>query len=393
MSGKPIDEELISDLEARVPCTDEVTGDYLRRAARALRKALTAAQQQGQGNPWQLAVDQARVTAHLGIAADNATREEAAKQLAELIDWHVAVATDPAVNGGLSLQPVQQGQAVAWMTPESIAHLAKQNGPAKVDAWNCSSGTERVPVYSQPMQQGGGEVEPMTGDLLPCPFCGKSNQDRWPCEWLDGSGANVIRCAWCHGAAPMNVWNRRTAPPSAPEGVGYAKQLATSLWQRHYREDAPQWEPFDDILGLLSQIDNMVSGLTRSALTQQPAAVTQPGAGEVSNGSEQPAAVTEAMVERATMALLGKSHDTAPGIDWRCDRSWTVNKVRKHMRAALTDALAAKPAAVDGAMVERAALAYEAEVDGDTHSPNVPREAMRAALNAALATQHQEPKS
>jgi hypothetical protein len=42
----------------------------------------------------------------------------------------------------------QQGQAVAWMTPESIAHLAKQNGPAKVDAWNCASGTERVPLYT-----------------------------------------------------------------------------------------------------------------------------------------------------------------------------------------------------------------------------------------------------
>ena len=68
--------------------------------------------------------------------------------------------------------------------------------------------------------QGGGEVvEPVTGDLSPCPFCGKSNHDRYPCEWLDGSGANVIRCAWCHGAAPMNVWNRRTAPPSAPVGV------------------------------------------------------------------------------------------------------------------------------------------------------------------------------
>lgn len=49
-------------------------------------------------------------------------------------------------------------------------------------------------------------------NLLPCPFCGKSNFDQWPCDWLDGSGANVVRCAWCHGAAPMDVWNRRAAP-------------------------------------------------------------------------------------------------------------------------------------------------------------------------------------
>lgn len=49
--------------------------------------------------------------------------------------------------------------------------------------------------------------------------------------------------------------------------------------------------------------------------------------------------VDDAMVERATMALLGKSHDTAPGIDWQCDRAWTVNKVRNLMRAALLAAL------------------------------------------------------
>lgn len=44
----------------------------------------------------------------------------------------------------------QQGQAVAWMTPGAIAHLAKQNGPAKVDAWNCASGADRVPLYAAP---------------------------------------------------------------------------------------------------------------------------------------------------------------------------------------------------------------------------------------------------
>lgn len=42
--------------------------------------------------------------------------DDAIVKRAELIDWHVQVATDPAVNGGLSLQPAQQqGQAVAWV--------------------------------------------------------------------------------------------------------------------------------------------------------------------------------------------------------------------------------------------------------------------------------------
>ena len=80
----------------------------------------------------------------------------------------------------------------------------------------------------------------MTSDvkLLPCPFCGKSNHDRYPCEWLDGSGANVIRCAWCHGAAPMNVWNRRAAltqQPAAVDGamvVRYKAAMRNSIGKR-----------------------------------------------------------------------------------------------------------------------------------------------------------------
>ena len=62
-------------------------------------------------NPWQEAVDEARVTAHLGIAADGVTREQAIAQLGELIDWNIAVATDPAVNGGFKLAPVAQSPA------------------------------------------------------------------------------------------------------------------------------------------------------------------------------------------------------------------------------------------------------------------------------------------
>jgi len=107
--------------------------------------------------------------------------------------------------------------------------------------------------------------KPAVDSLEPCPFCGKCDLDQWPCADLDGSGANAIRCAWCHGAAPAKTWNRR----------------------------APQ-------------------------------AVSQGDA---------------AMVERATMLLLGHELDRAPGVNWRCDRHWTVNLVRERMRvviAALT---------------------------------------------------------
>ena len=48
----------------------------------------------------------------------------------------------------------------------------------------------------------------------------------------------------------------------------YARDLAICLWKTHYKTDAPEWEPCDDLMGVLTQIDNMTVGLTRrSTLT------------------------------------------------------------------------------------------------------------------------------
>jgi len=46
----------------------------------------------------------------------------------------------------------------------------------------------------------------------------------------------------------------------------YAKDLATHIWGAHYKKDAPDWEPLDDLMGVLTQIDNMVVGLTAHAV-------------------------------------------------------------------------------------------------------------------------------
>lgn len=136
----------------------------------------------------------------------------------------------------------------------------------------------------------------------------------------------------------------RTAPPSAPVGVELPpyRQPADPYTTAIPDEYARGW--------------NDCRAAVASTLAQQPAAdfdawqqnpytkVLMKSIDEdyVPKHDQQPEAVDEAMVERATMTLLGKSHDTAPGIDWRCDRAWTVNKVRKNMRAALTAALAAQ---------------------------------------------------
>ncbi len=41
----------------------------------------------------------------------------------------------------------------------------------------------------------------------------------------------------------------------------YATTLAVSMHKQHYAEDAPNWQPLPDLVGLLTQIDNMYAGL------------------------------------------------------------------------------------------------------------------------------------
>ena len=41
----------------------------------------------------------------------------------------------------------------------------------------------------------------------------------------------------------------------------YATTLAVSMHKQHYAEAAPNWQPLPDLVGLLTQIDNMYAGL------------------------------------------------------------------------------------------------------------------------------------
>lgn len=48
------------------------------------------------------------------------------------------------------------------------------------------------------------------------------------------------------------------------EELEEATRIAISIWSDHYADTAPGWDPLDDLLGVLSQIDNMVCGLSRA---------------------------------------------------------------------------------------------------------------------------------
>lgn len=62
--------------------------------------------------------------------------------------------------------------------------------------------------------------------------------------------------------------------PVQGEVVDYARRLAVALHRNHYADEAPRWEPCDDLYGLLSQIDNMICGMTRTAPPAQHAVVS-----------------------------------------------------------------------------------------------------------------------
>ena len=56
---------------------------------------------------WLRAIDEALVVTHLGVANASDTYEQAKAKLDNLIGFHVDVATDPTVNGGWKLVPVE----------------------------------------------------------------------------------------------------------------------------------------------------------------------------------------------------------------------------------------------------------------------------------------------
>lgn len=56
---------------------------------------------------WVAAADRELVAAEIGVAKTDDSTDVASAKLRALIDWHVSVATDPAVNGGYVLVPVE----------------------------------------------------------------------------------------------------------------------------------------------------------------------------------------------------------------------------------------------------------------------------------------------
>lgn len=134
-----------------------------------------------------------------------------------------------------------------------------------------------------------------------------------------------------------------TEPQGYVEGLRAASarcKLEAEICRNHdpFRNEAPEIY-FDGLQDAQIIIDRLADEASRPA--PQPAAEHEypdPLIAEDRYEDDQPAAdtrVTDAMIEKATMVLLGKDEDPAPGVDWHCARDWTVSQVRTKMGQAI----------------------------------------------------------
>ena len=128
---------------------------------------------------------------------------------------------------------------------------------------------------------------------------------------------------YVHGDAQQfwECWQARAArAPADSVCYDYAKQIAESMWAKHYKADAPHWESCDSLMGVLCQISNMMCGLSRAPAdsVQEDAARWNAWAGgmvEACNSDEQ---------EPAFLVALDKAiGDAEPPVTLELLNAWT----------------------------------------------------------------------
>lgn len=156
-------------------------------------------------------------------------------------------------------QPVQ-GEAVAWgvrcQHGGNLWTALTNEADARRIATSC--GDTAVPLYAtQP--HAAAEPQPQEEAVA----------------WIDADGLELLRrgdFAQCwdtrtHKESDTPLYTQPPAP-AVDGAIAYAQRLARGMWRDHYASESPDWEPYDDLMGALSQIDNMLAGLARKPAVQ-----------------------------------------------------------------------------------------------------------------------------
>lgn len=184
--------------EALQNAVDGMGGSYLIWAPKA-QAAITAAReylaQPEQSYGWLIACDEEMICTHLGVANLSDSYDSAKAKLKSLVDWHIAVATDPAVNGGPSLQP-EQSEPTYWSNPSGRLYATKleamQAGAGHAEGVCFKLFTEAPPLREPEQSEPVGVV--------------REHEAHWP------SGGMIQYADWANDTAPPVGTKLYTAP-------------------------------------------------------------------------------------------------------------------------------------------------------------------------------------
>lgn len=137
-----------------------------------------------------------------------------------------------------------------WMSAEYIAQEWEEQADAEPGWFETAVEADDIPNCWP--------VSPSHWQRMPAPPCPTCNDQ--------GAVGNILTAEPCPDCTPAP-----SAPGDAQDGLAEAQRLAQALFQRHFAQDDDyasgrvKWEVLGDLPGVLSQIDNMVSGLVQPA--------------------------------------------------------------------------------------------------------------------------------
>ena len=137
---------------------------------------------------------------------------------------------------------------------------------------------------------------------------------------------------------------------SLPEGeqiggedaLAYATRLVTLMAEKHYHDVSPDWEPLPDIVGVLTQIDNMVSGMVRALTSEQISGeAVEPGWQPISTAPTDNTEFLAYLTNGWIVIMNGAFDGTARYEWWHVSGNLSIPYEPSHPKGSLVDSMRA----------------------------------------------------